>query len=361
MRLKISITMLVATFALAGCASWVSVEKVTNDNPKVKGLRYSLSTPYLLMTPKADGTVTYEWLHLPDMSKQYAITKHSMLSTSTLEITLEHGLLKKIVGKHDSTAVATAALGQAGTILAADETAKKTAADAQKTAAKAETEKLKTAVATAQAAQRAADLDFKKAQAKRDFLNDQKPVDDKALADAELEVKMAQIDLNAAEADLARANASLAATGSTNGGANTDDKAQQFLRPLLFRVVQKDGGAVDLQAVNNPAEFPDYSGIASAGGSAGGAAPAAFDCQWDATKKVLVLSAAEEATIVKDRITLNLGAAALAVKATLDPDKAAKSWKITFDKKLAPGKYHMQFPYKVGGADKTGAVDFTVK
>src|SRR5690349_14190487 len=245
MRIYSPLAATASALILVGCASWVSVKPVAG-NPKVKGLRYSLATPYLLMKPNADGTLTFEWLYLPDASKQYAITKYSILATSSLQISLEHGILTKLVGKPDSSAVATTAMTQAGTVLAAGETASKKASEAKETAAKTESEKLKTAVAAAETSQRTAELAFEKAVAKRAFLKEQNPPDEKLVAEAELALKLAEIDLKGAEKELARVKGLLAASGSTDGGANTPSTNSEHgqLRPLLFRVIQASNGAV---------------------------------------------------------------------------------------------------------------------
>ena len=49
--------------SLTSCISVVKVEKFTG---KENGLRYSLPATYLLVTPKSDGTASYEWVYLPD-------------------------------------------------------------------------------------------------------------------------------------------------------------------------------------------------------------------------------------------------------------------------------------------------------
>jgi hypothetical protein len=156
-RIAVACGVIALAGSMAGCATWVTVEQVTEQND-AKGLRYSLAAPYLLMKPANDGTMTYEWLMLPDESRTYAIETHSVLSTRSLEAKIEHALLTKVVAKPDASALPSELLTQAGVVLEAEKKAEAKEAEAEATKAKTESAALKTALQAAQANERTTKL-----------------------------------------------------------------------------------------------------------------------------------------------------------------------------------------------------------
>jgi hypothetical protein len=258
--------MALLSLSLGGCASWVTVEKASTTS---SGLRYSLTSTYLLMKPASDGTVIYEWLSLPDRSKEYAVKTRSLFSTYTMDVELEHGILKKVTAKPDSSAVATSALGQAATVLQAQETAEAKTAEAQSTAASAAIDSLKTELATAEATERKAKVEYDKAAMTEKLYKPPSDVTPQERLAAAVATKLAEIDLSSATAEVARLKALLAATpGARVPGARkfAGDPPAKAWGPLLFRVVQTNG-AVKLQAVNLQEAYETYGATVPKDGS----------------------------------------------------------------------------------------------
>jgi len=106
----------VATLLLAGCTTIIDVERYTGTQ---QGLRYSLPATYLLVTPKADGSATYEWVSLPDPANEYVVRATSFLSKYTLDLTFDNGMLTKVTSKQDATDVPVKAIQAAQTVYAA--------------------------------------------------------------------------------------------------------------------------------------------------------------------------------------------------------------------------------------------------
>jgi hypothetical protein len=102
--------------AVAGCTTIIDVERYTGTQ---QGLRYSLPATYLLVTPKADGSATYEWVSLPDPGNEYVVRATSWLSKYTLDLTFDNGMLAKVTSKQDATDVPVKAIQAAQTVYAA--------------------------------------------------------------------------------------------------------------------------------------------------------------------------------------------------------------------------------------------------
>jgi hypothetical protein len=83
------------------------VTQVTADNDKsVKGVRYYLPKPYLLVMPQADGAIAVDVIYLPDKSRSYAVDPSSHWSSYTFQVARdEKGLLNAIEFKASTTAV----------------------------------------------------------------------------------------------------------------------------------------------------------------------------------------------------------------------------------------------------------------
>jgi hypothetical protein len=101
---------------VAGCTTIIDVERYTGTQ---QGLRYSLPATYLLVTPKADGSATYEWVSLPDPANEYVVRATSWLSKYTLDLTFDNGMLTKVTSKQDATDVPVKAIQAAQTVYAA--------------------------------------------------------------------------------------------------------------------------------------------------------------------------------------------------------------------------------------------------
>ena len=104
-----------AALLLAACTTIIDVERYTG---REQGLRYSLPATYLLVTPKADGSATYEWVSLPDPGNEYVVRATSWLSKYTLDLTFDNGMLAKVTSKQDATDVPVKAIQAAQTIYA---------------------------------------------------------------------------------------------------------------------------------------------------------------------------------------------------------------------------------------------------
>jgi len=107
---------LAALVGSASCASSVSVKPVDADSAGVRGIRYCLPQPFLVITPQEDGSVTARWHFLADRSQEYAVDAWSLLGKHKLEIKTIHGLLASVDWKGEADAVAAEAVKAAGEI-----------------------------------------------------------------------------------------------------------------------------------------------------------------------------------------------------------------------------------------------------
>jgi hypothetical protein len=67
--------LVLVTLALGGCATFVESERAT---PTSEGLRYSLPAPFLMVTPKPDGTLDVTTVNLPDPDNTYTLRTKSL-------------------------------------------------------------------------------------------------------------------------------------------------------------------------------------------------------------------------------------------------------------------------------------------
>lgn len=146
---------LLALLALPGCTT-MTTRKVTQENDRqVKGVRYALPSPHLLVTPSpdGDGTFTVEPVFLPDESQTYAIDAMSIASTHTVDIKIDaNGLLDSVTFNQDSTAVVADSV-KAASGVAKDELGRiKKAEEAESEAAKTKVNAANEAIKTARAA-----------------------------------------------------------------------------------------------------------------------------------------------------------------------------------------------------------------
>ena len=126
---SVAFTLACATL-LSACAS-VTVSPVKDAS--TVGLRYWLPQPYLLMTPQADGSATYQWLYLPDSSQEYAVVMSSYFSTFKIDVQRDNGLLKSVALNMDSSAIAAKVESDVASVQAARKQADLTAQQAQRT------------------------------------------------------------------------------------------------------------------------------------------------------------------------------------------------------------------------------------
>lgn len=392
-KLLLPVSLAASCLGLTACASWVTAAKVTDQNPKVKGFRYSLAAPYLLVTPTPDGTVTYQWLSLPDTSRQYAVQAHSFLALHTTQLTLEHSILTKMVAKPDSSAVASDALTQAGSVFEAKAKASAKKKEDAAAADKAALDKLKDALATAETNERATRLALAKAQGKDELLRAQKPPDKEQVFQADMELNNAQLDQQAAEDEVARikklmsGNAGITTSGSNadagnsaNSAANsaasantaipanaaapassagTPDstptaEAAKFAKawgPVLFRVIQtKD--KVTLRAVALQAPYDTYGQPEKPTGQAAppkaSAQSVEFSGQWNKADNSLTLKPGEPSSVLlkPDQFKLALGDHPVKTKSTVTVAPGGDAFKVKFDRPLSAGKYTLRVGLK---------------
>ena len=126
----------VVAFALllAGCTQ-VDVDRVTTGEER--GMRYYLPQPFIVITPKANGTMDVRVDYYPDKSQQYAIDVDSFMASHELRVKVRNGLLTSVDSTSDSAAVAAAFAKSAGEVAEAKINADKAAEEAAKTAAAA--------------------------------------------------------------------------------------------------------------------------------------------------------------------------------------------------------------------------------
>ncbi len=118
--MRAALTMLLA-IGLAGC-TMVSVKKV-DVYGKGKGVRYSLPKPFIVVTPKSDGTLDVRVEMLPDPTHTYAVHAKSFLAQHDLQLKISKGLLTEVEWTRDSSAVAAEAAKAAGAVAKAREDA----------------------------------------------------------------------------------------------------------------------------------------------------------------------------------------------------------------------------------------------
>ena len=114
-RIRTGILCLAVTAALAvsGCVTFVD-SHVAKDNEK--GFVYYLPMPVIVVTPQADGTAKVEVEYLPDESKAYTLHAWSLVSSYTLDVQTENGMLKTVSLDADSAQVTKSAIDAASMV-----------------------------------------------------------------------------------------------------------------------------------------------------------------------------------------------------------------------------------------------------
>ena len=222
---------------LSGCATFIHSELDDGSKP---GLRYSLPVTFLLVTPKPDGTLQNDILYLPDPDNTYVLRTKSLISSYTLDVQLDHQMLKSVSLSSKSDAVAAVLAESASNVAKA-----RIEADAKADLA------AKTADAEAAKALAEADLAVQVGQAKLDALTVANVSSDLILA-AQIDVDQAKVKKKALEKSRDRASGNLASANAP--GAAGQPNSRMAAGPMLFRIVP-DGKGVKLVAVKGPNQF----------------------------------------------------------------------------------------------------------
>jgi hypothetical protein len=362
---------------LAGCVSVVDVRPFTGTE---KGVRYRLPETFLLVTPQADGTATYEWQY-PALGPEYAVATSSLMSKYTLDLKFKDQLLEEVTAKPDTSTVAAKLATTAGDVISARKdaanAAAKTAADKEATAATDAATKRATADAAVATAQLAVD----QAKAVIAVYND--PANAKIITpemklQAELALKKAEVELAAANAQ----RAALAASGAFDRGRSQTKAAVQAWGPVLFRVVMtKDGvelRSVEMQTVSNRAapqsgppkfqrEFDAAPATTAAATTTKPDTAGKITLKADAintNRTVLPITATDtvkpapgkDPELNKDNLPVTK------VKVQIQQGSDDKTLIATFSPALAPGKYTMDVPFiPASGIQGSDKITFDVK
>lgn len=234
---------LAALFALGGCATFIESSPATSD---ANGLRYSLPAPFLMVTPKPDGTLDVVTLNLPDPDNTYTLRTKSLISSYTLDIQLDHQMLKSITMNPKSDAVAAATVDTLGNLRKSEIEARTKAEDDARKAGN-------------DAAKALADAELAATIAKRkvEILKAANPPAD---PDKLLEAQLAESEAIEKRDALRRARAD---TGARLSSADAPAESQagtgrMAAGAMLFRIVP-DGKGVRLVAVRGPTMFATAS------------------------------------------------------------------------------------------------------
>lgn len=235
--LRIATLVLCASSLLSGCVSFLTSEKAEDTS---RGLRYSLPQPFLLVTPKTDGTITVQQVFLPDADKTYTIRQTSILAKHSLDVSLKNGLLESIVLTSDGA-------GVSEKIIEGYAELEKARIEAEATAAKEAADNAAELSETLRENKTACD----KATALVEFYESQQQSTEviAELLEARADKVSACFEFSAAMADFATLPVEEGQVVNYSGSQPNVPKAAG---PVLYQIVQTDD-AVNLIAV----EFPD--------------------------------------------------------------------------------------------------------
>lgn len=230
----------IALLMLGGCVTTLKSERDTGRN---EGLVYSLPIPVVYVVPQANGTMDVSVEYFADPKNSYVLRTRTFVSNHTLDVQRdERGLLKQVSLDAKSDAVAAATVEAAGNI-----------AKAQSDAAKKEDEAAAAKVEAQAKAVADAQLELDIAQAKYDLL-----VARSASSDEQLEAELA---VKAADAKLKRATSMASGANLTyNAPGAPVPITPEAAAPVMFRVVPNDPGngalGVKLVAFEGPRKLP---------------------------------------------------------------------------------------------------------
>jgi hypothetical protein len=243
--------------ANTGCITEMKVVKVS-DEPGVKGQRVDLPAPFIVGTPKPDGTIVYTVQYFPDPDQEYAIRTWTFLSKQKADISRTIDMyVQKMTLAQDTTAVASQLSASVGNVAQGAINTLATQQAANTAAQQAAATAYKNAVTTRQA-----DLDSKKAtvdddiqalgSAESTLQAAQKLGDADAIKAAQTAVNTARLSLQQAEVNLQDANTSFQ-NFVKSSAANQDNPTAA--KPAVS--LPKAQGVVIYQIV----ELPNNSGI----------------------------------------------------------------------------------------------------
>jgi hypothetical protein len=219
---------------LPGCATFVDGERATDD---ALGIEYSLPVPIVRVTPQANGTMDVKVEYLPDPENTYVLRTRSLISSYTLDVQRENGLLKSVSLDSKSDAVAAAAAEAAGKLVEVQSAVEAKEQEGAAATAKEQAKALSDAQLAVAAAQARLDT-LEAAQAGTDKLLDAKI----ALAEAK------------AKRDLLLGAAT--GTGSSFNAPGTAAPPLEAAAPVLFRVVPDGLDGIKLVAFEGPRRLP---------------------------------------------------------------------------------------------------------
>lgn len=314
-------------------------------------------SPIIRVTPQANGTMTVDVEYLPDPDNTYTLKTSSFLSSYTLDVQRENGMLKSVSLDAKSDTVAAASVESAGNLVKARAEAASKEDEAQATAAK---EQMK-AIEEAGLALAIADAKVKTLEGSSGATDQQK-----------LEARIAADEALAKQQFLTKA-----ASAKAQGAMNVIDGEAfpQAAGPVLFRVVPIETDDVKLVAFDGPTAFATSSPTAPASEPAGSGdlsialegpsvlrrtgAPLSITLTTDRALKSFDLSRSK-------LIAIGTGATnriALVTKAEVSTGSASGRIVLTLSSATPPGRYSLS-PSLILADDQPGMtdpIDFTVQ
>jgi hypothetical protein len=97
--------LIIVPLLMIACAG-VRIERVTDANRNVEGLRYYRPCPYLLVTEGTQGTLRSELIMLPNLNEEYVVRSHAGIGKVDLKIKLEQGWNLVELGEISDTRIA---------------------------------------------------------------------------------------------------------------------------------------------------------------------------------------------------------------------------------------------------------------
>ncbi len=338
---------LLAALALSGCATYVkSIPDAKGSGP---GIRYSLPAPFLMVTPKPDGSLEVTTVNLPDPDATYTLETKSLVSSYALDVQIEHQMLKSISMNPKSDLVAAATVDSLGAYRKAQIEAREKAEDAAKKQDADDQKALADATLAVELA------DDKVAQ-----LTALGAAADKTL-DAKLAASEAKIKLKALERaqDSARGRMTSAdAPDSSRAGAGPVAAGA-----MLFRIVP-EGKGVKLVAVRGPSLFATSTAtMLSIGFTPSG--PVSFSADANGVRKAELTYSRPLSAIINPilRDENNPGVALSKLKTDINFLKGVASPKVTIilDPATPIGRYGLTLDMVAGnGTTTTQALEIVV-
>lgn len=318
---------ILAALTLGGCATFIDGERATATS---EGLRYSLPAPFLMVTPKPDGTLDVTVVNLPDPDNTYTLRTRSLVSTYTLDVALENQMLKSVGMTGKSDAVASATIESLGNVRKAQIEADDKARDAAKAVDVA-----------ADKALAEAELAVTIAQNKLDKLTAAGAAADK-IFEADLALSELVIKRDALlRAQSRTANARFAAADAP--ALNRAGSQALVPGPMLFRILP-DGRGVKLVAVRGPTAFAT-SVAALPPAATAPAGPLTFVADANGIRKLTLTypRPLKRADSVEIALFDNAGVAikALQPQVTVTPGTVPATISITLAKDMVVGHYSL--------------------